>query len=64
MDLIYVDCELVLDALYLEAGIRGVHYRSERANREVLSHALELATNPIVVLLFFPPILQFVDCFA
>ena len=36
----------------------------EGANREVLSYALELAANPIVILLLLPPILQLVNGFA
>ena len=64
MDLIDIDCELVLDALHLVAGVRGGRWGLEWANREVLSYALELAANPIVVLLLFPPILQLVNGFA
>lgn len=64
MDLIYVDCELILDALHLVAEVRDTHQRLERAYREVLSYALELAANPTVVLLLFPPIFQLVDGFV
>ena len=64
MDLIDIDCELVLDALHLDGKVKSGHGRRRRTNREVLPYALELAANPIVVLLLFPPALQFVNSFA
>ena len=64
MDLIDIDRELILDALHLMIEVRGGHYLREWANREVLSHALELATDPVIILFLFPPAFQFVNCFA
>ena len=36
----------------------------ERANREILPYALELAADPAIILLLFPPVLQMINCFT
>jgi hypothetical protein len=64
MDLINVDCELILDALNLTIGVMDGHQQSKWANREVLSHALELAADPVVILLLLPPVFQLIHSFA
>ena len=58
MDLIYLYCELVLDALYLPRHQLLREIKASVANRQILPHALELVDGIFVIVLVLPLLLQ------